>query len=101
MSDLSKFLDERLCVDNVKRQCDSDSPPWWEDGVTVEIDEGTYFRFLDLLPPRYVRGDLFAFGEGSGQFTLFWSQAGRYFAHQLSIDDTETFCRLTHVALHQ
>ena len=47
-----------------------------------------------------MNGDLFAFGEGAGNFILFCVKARRYFAHQLSIEDTETFCRLTRVSLH-
>ena len=101
MSELSKFLNDRLRVDDAKLNSDPDSPPWWEEGVTVEIDETKYFEYLDLLPPRYMDGDLFAFGEGAGNFILFWVEAGRYFAHQLSVEDTQTFCRLTRVALHQ
>ncbi len=100
MSELSNFLRERLRIENESLLRDDDSPPWWEEGVTVEIDESKYFEYLDVLPPRYMHGDLFAFGEGAGNFILFWVVARRCFAHQLSADDTETFCRLSHVALH-
>ena len=65
-----------------------------------KIDEATYFQYLDHLPPRYMNGNLFAFGEGASNFTLFWVEDRRYFAHQLSADDTETFCRLNRVSLH-
>ena len=68
---------------------------------SVEIDESTYLQYLELLPPRFMQGSLFAFGEGSGNFTLFWQQNGRHFAHQLSMPDTETFCRLSGMSLHQ
>ena len=101
MSELSNFLTERLRVDHAQPTNDPDSPPWWEEGVTIEIDETKYFEYLDLLPPRYMAGDLFAFGEGAGNFILFWMEDRRYFTHQLSVEDTETFCRLTRVALHQ
>lgn len=100
MSELSNFLRERLRIENAKPFTDDDSPPWWEAGVTVEVDESTYFQYLDHLPPRYINGNLFAFGEGAGNFTLFWVEDRRYFAHQLSADDTETFCRLSRVSLH-
>ena len=99
MSELSNFLRDRLRVETATPVGD-DSPPWWEEGVTVEVDESMYFEYLDLLPPRYMNGNLFAFGEGAGNFILFWVDASRYFAHQLSANDTETFCRLSHVALH-
>ena len=59
-----------------------------------------YLEYLDLLPPRYMNGNLFAFGEGAGNFILFWVEDRRYFAHQLSADDTETFCRSSRVSLH-
>ncbi len=101
MSGLSEFLNERLRIENVEHFNHSESPPWWQEGVTVEIDESTYYEYLEILPPRYMNGDLFAFGEGAGNFVLFWMQARRYFVHQLSIDDTETFCRMSGVLLHQ
>lgn len=101
MTDLAKFLDARLRIADAKRHTDSNSPPWWEDGVTIEIDEATYFWFLDQLAPRYQSGDLFAFGNGAGDFKLFWGVDRRHFAHQLSPEDTDEFCRLTRVALHQ
>lgn len=100
MSELSKFLNQRLCINDAVSD-NPDSPPWWEEGVTVEIDEAKYYEYLNLLPPRYMNGDLFAFGEGTGNFILFWVEVRRYFAHQLSVADTETFCRVARVALHQ
>jgi hypothetical protein len=99
MSELSNFLRGRLRIEKATPVGD-DSPPWWEEGVTVEVDESMYFEYLDLLPPRYINGNLFAFGEGAGNFILFWMVARRYFAHQLSAEDTETFCRLSRVSLH-
>ena len=101
MSALSEFLNERLRIDDATVFDDADSAPWWEDGMTVEIDESTYLQYLELLPPRFMQGSLFAFGEGSGNFTLFWQQDGRHFAHQLSMPDTDTFCRLSGMTLHQ
>ena len=101
MSGLSEFLSGRLRIENVEHFNHSESPPRWQEGVTVEIDESTYYEYLEILPPRYMNGDLFAFGEGAGNFVLFWMQARRYFVHQLSIDDTETFCRMSGVLLHQ
>jgi len=101
MSELNDFLKKRLRVDDVRSMADDDSPPWWQEGITVEVDESTYYDYLDLLPPRYMSGSLFAFGEGSGNFALFWMQDKKYFVHQLSLDDTETFCRLTRVVIHQ
>ena len=101
MSTLTQFLNERLRVEHAKRSDSSDSPPWWEEGVTVVVDEATYIKYLEMLPPRYMSGLLFAFGEGAGNFTLFYQRGERYFAHPLSMDDTETFCRLSNTRLHE
>ena len=37
MSEFSNFLRERLRTENALPFNDDDSPPWWEEGVTVEI----------------------------------------------------------------
>lgn len=100
MTSLNEFLNSRLRSQDAQPNS-ADSPPWWEEGVTAEIDEATYYRYLDMLPPRYMNGDLFAFGEGAGNFLLFWQEADQYYAHQLSLADTETFCSLSRVPLHQ
>lgn len=101
MSALNQFLAQRLQSDHSVPQEDPESPPWWEDGQTVEIDQQTYYRYLDMLPPRYMDGDLFAFAEGAGNFVLFWRESTRYFAHPLSDADTAEFSALTRVPLHQ
>lgn len=100
MSDFSEFLRDRLRTDEAEQFGSDEAAPWWEDGVTVEIDEPNYYRYLDMLPPRFMSGDLFAFGEGAGNFVLFWNEGSRYFAHQLSLEDTKTFCSLARVRLH-
>ena len=43
MSELNDFLKKLLRVDDVKSMADDDSPPWWQEGVTVEVDESTYY----------------------------------------------------------
>ena len=101
MSQLSEFLKQRLTTDGVLHKEDPNSPPWWEEGVTVEVNEDSYFEYLDMLAPRYISGSLFAFGEGSGNFTLFWEEGDKHYAHHLSPVDTERFCKLTGVSLHQ
>lgn len=100
MSDLNKFLRERLRSDDAEQFASEDAAPWWEDGKTVEVEKATYYRYLEMLPPRFMRGDLFAFGEGAGNFVLFWNEGSAYFAHSLSVDDTKTFCSLARVRLH-
>ena len=101
MSTLSEFLNDRLRIEDAKVFDAADSPLWWDDSVTVEIDGETYLQYLELLPPRFMRGSLFTFGEGSGNFTLFWQQDERHFARQLSRPDTDTFCQLSGTRLHQ
>ncbi len=77
-----------------------DEVPWFEPGRLYEIDQRTYWYFLELLPPRWMQGNVFAFGEGSGPFRLFWQVQDAYFARELTNDETRTFCDLTGVSLH-
>lgn len=101
MSLLASFLMQRLRCDHAVHFESDDCPPWWQEGVTIEVDQSTYDEYLEMLPPRYMDRSLFAFGEGAGPFAIFWSQADRYFVHQLSADDTESFCQLSGAILHQ
>ena len=80
---------------------DEQTPPWHETGKVFEIDEKTYWYFLELLPPRWMDGDWFAFGAGSGSFRLFWQIRGVYFLRELTQDETRTFCEFSRVSLHQ
>ena len=73
MSSLSSFLQERLRTEHAAHISSEETAPWWETGRSVEVDEATYYQYLDLLPPRFMSGHLFAFGEGAGNFVLFWS----------------------------
>ena len=77
-----------------------DSPPWFEPGEICEVDEQTYFSFLEMLPPRWMHGRWFAFGEGTGPFRLFWKVKQAYFARELTDDETRTFCKLAGVSLY-
>jgi hypothetical protein len=101
MSALSEFLRPRLKTADSKSLNDASSPPWFEEGVTVQVDEATYMRHLEVLPPRYISGLLFAYGEGAGNFTLFWQIGEHYFAHMLSAIDTERFCELSETSLYE
>ena len=80
---------------------DDQTPPWYETGKVFEIDERTYWYFLNLLPPRWMDGDWFAFGEGAGSFRLIWKIRDTYFLRELTQDETWTFCKLSRVALHE
>jgi len=69
-----------------------------EPGTIIEVDEETYFDFLEVLPPRYQRGGEFCFAEGSGTFLYFWQASGKFYARSLSEEETDTICRLARVS---
>lgn len=69
-----------------------------EPGKILEIDEETYFYFLEVLPPRFQRRGEFCFAEGSGPFHLFWKASGKFFARALSEEETDAFCRLARLS---
>ncbi len=66
----------------------------------AEIDEETYFWFLEVLPPRFMNGSFFCFAEGMEPFRLFWMHGGRYFVRQLNWTQTKTFCRLANTSVY-
>ena len=101
MSQLSDFLKQHLNHDGALHEDNANSPVWWEEGATVEINEDRYLEYLDMLPPRYMSGNLFSFGEGTGPITLFWEDSGKHYAHHLSQADTERFCELVGISLFQ
>lgn len=63
-------------------------------GKIAEVHEETYWYFLEVLPPKYRRGNLFAFAEGAEALRLFWQKGKQYFCRQLTWDETREFCRL-------
>jgi hypothetical protein len=80
--------------------CDS-VPPWFEPRRKCQVSEEVFFYFLEVLPPRWMNGSMFAFGEGCGPFRLFWQHDGRFFGRELTEEETVRFCQLTGTALHQ
>lgn len=71
-----------------------------EPGQVHEIDEETYYWYLECLPPKHMRGCLFAFAEGAEPIKLFGKrQDGRYVVRQLTWEETRTFCRLAAIPL--
>ena len=80
---------------------DDETPPWREPGKVHEIDEKTYWYFLELLPPRWMNGNWFAFGEGAGPFRLFWQVRDAYFARELTDEETRMFCQLSCTPLYE
>jgi hypothetical protein len=73
--------------------------PIFTPGRTAEVTEEQYFYWLEILPPRWMKGSHFCFAEGEAPFCLFWydREAQRYFARQLSSRETLHFCALTGV----
>ena len=76
-----------------------DSAPWFEPGLICEVSEQTYFDFLELLPPRWMYGSVFAFGESARPFRLFWWRKDRFFVRELTTDETRRFCQLSGTSL--
>jgi len=68
-------------------------------GLIAAIDEETFWYFLEVLPPKYQRGSLFAFAEGAEALRLFWRKGDRYFCRQLTWDETASFCHLALISL--
>ena len=54
----------------------------------AEIDEKTWWYFLDVLPPRFQYGSFFAFADGCEPWTLFWKRDREFFARRLTWDET-------------
>ena len=95
------FIETLMCGDvRPRSSADDDDPPWFEPGRVCEIDEETYWYFLELLPPRWMDGNWFAFGEGTGPFRLFGKVDGSYVGRDLTDDETKTFCELSRTSLH-
>lgn len=68
-------------------------------GTIVQIDEETYFYYLEVLPPRFQMGSAFFYGEGAGPFIYLWRSATRlFYALPLSDEETDTFCQLAKVS---
>ena len=67
----------------------------------AEIDEETYWWFLEVLPPRFMQGSSFCFAEGMEPFRLFWQRNGRYFVRSLDWQQTKSFCRLAGIPVYQ
>jgi hypothetical protein len=80
-----------------------DNEPWHDtmqricvDERVSEIDEETFDWFLECLPPKY-QGAGFAFAEGAEPLKYFWQDHGRFYARQLTNDETAVFCRLAQI----
>ena len=67
----------------------------------AEIDEETYWWFIEILPPRFMRENYFCFAEGMEPFRLFWQRNNRYFVRSLDWHQTRNFCRLAGIPVYQ
>src|SRR5438876_12309505 len=68
-------------------------------GRIVEVNEEQYFYWLEVLPPKFMSGSLFAFAEGAEPLRLFWqAEDDSYWMRQLTWDETQTFCRLADIS---
>lgn len=102
-TNLWAFLNTLVSIEN-QPPCsvdDEQAPPWYESEKVYEINEKTYWHYLEILPPRWIHGKWFAFGEGAGPFRLFWQIRDAYFLRELTDDETRTFCELSGVALYE
>lgn len=63
-------------------------------GVIAEVDEETYFFYLEMLFPRWMGREGVCFGEGVEPYLLFWRKAGRHFVRQLTMEETQRFARI-------
>ena len=83
---------------------DRENPPTFPEGTVLPITEESYWYFLDLLPPRWMRSYGFVFGEGSGRLIYFWEQGRHpeksYFGLQLSDEESQTFYELAGIRQH-
>src|SRR5687768_3031222 len=65
----------------------------------AQVDEETYWYFLEVLPPKYQRESLYAFAEGAEALRLFWQKSDQFFCRQLTGEETAQFCRLARIPL--
>ena len=66
-------------------------------GRIAEVTEEAYWYFLEVLPPKHMRCNMFAFAEGGEAIRLFWRKDQKHFCQQLTDDETQTFCRLAKI----
>jgi hypothetical protein len=78
--------------DNRKEHVECISVP----GRIAQVTEEDYYYWLEVLPPKWMSGSHFCFGEGYDPFRLFWMthRDDRYWCRQLTDEETDTFCRL-------
>ena len=98
--DFAQFLNEMTSGEPVLLN-DKDTPPWFQDGLVYQVGEANFMYHLEVLPPRWIEDDTFAFGEGTGPFQLFWKRGKMYFGRQLTAEETFHLCRLSGTSLFE
>ena len=68
-------------------------------GTTCEVEEETYFYYLEVLPPQFMDVRCFCFAEGAESYLLFWRRDDRYFARQLTMAETAATAKLAGIPL--
>jgi hypothetical protein len=64
-------------------------------GRMNEISEEVYYEFLEVLPPKLMRGSFFAFAEGQEPLRIFLRYQERYLGRLLTQKETDRLCELT------
>ncbi len=63
-----------------------------ETGKIHSIKEETYWYFLEVLPPKWMDRNYFAFAEGQEELSIFWQKQQEAFCRRLTQDETDQFC---------
>ena len=72
-------------------------------GRIHQITEEVFDYFLEVLPPRWMRGPYFAFAEGADPLQLFWfrqrqeSEDTEHFTRKLTDEEIDQFCKLSRI----
>ena len=77
----------------------TDQPPWFEQGVTVVVDESIYDHFQSIGRPRACGDGWFVVGHGVGPFRIFWRSESNLLARELTEQETRRFGELCGVSL--
>lgn len=68
-------------------------------GTIAEVTEEDYFSYLEMLPPHFMDGSFFCFAEGAEPYLLFWRSGPRYYARQLTWEETKRLAELAGIPL--
>ena len=90
---------EPVTLDSVLITSESMRGPLAETGCVVEIDEATYDRCLNMLPPHFAGCGFFLCAEGAESFRLYFAESERYFVRCLNWNQTRRVCRAARIPL--